>query len=218
MIHLKSVIHDTKTNSVEATWVDEISSASVVPAAQVPIKCHSYADVQMGLFRADVSALGGNIAEHEALIALVEAAIVLPTAAELLQQKSDLLAKMWEQIKASRDQHKGGGVLVNGKWFHTDTDSRIQQLGLKDTARDMLSAGASLTDLVPIDGELVPWKTMDGSYVQLSIQLVLDIVEAVKVLDKRVFKTAEAHRAAMEASTNPVEYDFSTGWPVGFQQ
>lgn len=64
---LKEVIHDKKTNSVEATWED---------ADGVQVKCHSYADVQMDMFRADVLALGGNIAEHEAMIAAVEAAIV----------------------------------------------------------------------------------------------------------------------------------------------
>lgn len=67
MNQLTSVIRDTKTNSVEATWED---------ADGKQIKCHSYADVQMDMFRADVLALGGNIAEHEAIIAAVEAAIV----------------------------------------------------------------------------------------------------------------------------------------------
>ena len=63
---LKQVIHYPDTNSVEATWVD---SEGVV------IKCHSYADVQMQMFREDVAELGGNIAEYEELIALVESNI-----------------------------------------------------------------------------------------------------------------------------------------------
>lgn len=63
---LKQVIHYPDTNSVEATWVDE---------NDVTIKCHSYADVQMQMFRDDVALHGGNIAEHEALITLVEASI-----------------------------------------------------------------------------------------------------------------------------------------------
>jgi len=67
MITLKQVIHDTKTNSVEATWVD---------ADDVQAKCHSYADVQMGMFRDDAQVLGTPLDEHEALIALVEANIV----------------------------------------------------------------------------------------------------------------------------------------------
>lgn len=63
---LKQVIHYPDTNSVEATWVD---SNGVV------VKCHSYADVQMGMFRDDVAELGGGIADYEDLIALVESNI-----------------------------------------------------------------------------------------------------------------------------------------------
>ena len=63
---LKQVIHYPDTNSIEATWID---SEGVV------IKCHSYADVQMDMFRADVAEFGGDITEYEELIALVEANI-----------------------------------------------------------------------------------------------------------------------------------------------
>ena len=63
---LKQVIHYADTNSVEATWVD--SEGNVV-------KCHSYADVQMQMFRDDVFEFGGDVAEYEELIALVESNI-----------------------------------------------------------------------------------------------------------------------------------------------
>lgn len=63
---LKQVIHYPDTNSVEATWIDENG---------VVIKCHSYADVQMQMFRDDVASLGGDIAEYEGLITLVESNI-----------------------------------------------------------------------------------------------------------------------------------------------
>ena len=63
---IKQVIHYPDTNSVEATWVDE---------NDVVIKCHSYADVQMQMFRDDVAELSGNIADYEDLIALVESNI-----------------------------------------------------------------------------------------------------------------------------------------------
>ena len=66
MNSLKQVIHYPDTNSVEATWVD---SEGVV------IKCHSYADVQMQMFRDDVFEFGGDVAEYEELIALVESNI-----------------------------------------------------------------------------------------------------------------------------------------------
>ena len=86
---LKQVIHYPDTNSVEATWIDRIQLPDVeVPAAEVAeahtipgevreiiTRCHSYADVQMDMFRADVAEFGGDIAEYEELIALVEANI-----------------------------------------------------------------------------------------------------------------------------------------------
>ena len=48
---LKQVIHYPDTNSIEATWIDE---------SGVVIKCHSYADVQMDMLRADVAEFGGG--------------------------------------------------------------------------------------------------------------------------------------------------------------
>ena len=101
MIVLKQVIHYPDTNSVEATWVNRIQHPDVevpvteavldeegnvvtpaVEARTVPgeiketmIRCHSYADVQMDMFRADVAEFGGDITEYEELIALVEANI-----------------------------------------------------------------------------------------------------------------------------------------------
>lgn len=60
---LRQIIHYEDTNSVEVTWVD---------SEGVSIKCHSYADVQMQMFRDDVAGFGGDIAEYEELVALVE--------------------------------------------------------------------------------------------------------------------------------------------------
>lgn len=60
---LKQVIHFPDSNSVEATWVD---------AEDRQVKCHSYADVQMDMLRADL----GDVADQYAdLIAEVEANI-----------------------------------------------------------------------------------------------------------------------------------------------
>lgn len=101
MILLKHVIHQSD-NSVEATWVDEIrpavevpestasatkdwsgkiipgkvTPAHTIPAVEVQVRCHSYADVQMQMFREHAQEMGTPLTEHEALIALVEAGIV----------------------------------------------------------------------------------------------------------------------------------------------
>jgi hypothetical protein len=128
--------------------------------------------------------------------------------------------QVWDRIKAERDRRKSGGVKVKvgsaDKWFHSDADSRIQLLGLKDRARDLLAAGGAMTGNLTILGQTVEWKTMDGSFVEITAQLAFDIVAAVGDLDAQLFATAEAHKAAMEASADPASYDFSTGWPQSF--
>ena len=127
---------------------------------------------------------------------------------------------VWGLIKAERDRRKAGGfkVKVGGtdKWFHSDADSRIQHLGLKDKARDLLATGGAMTDKISILGLPVKWKTMDGSFVEVTAQVSFDIVAAVGDLDAQLFVAAETHRAAMEASPDPASYDFSAGWPATF--
>ncbi|SPR99545.1 DUF4376 domain-containing protein [Cupriavidus taiwanensis] len=125
-----------------------------------------------------------------------------------------LRARAWEAIKAERDRRKSAGVLVGGAWFHSDVDSRIQWLGVKDTAREMLSAGLSATDVVLVLGQPLQWKTLTGEFVAVTAQLAIDVVEATKQLDARLFAVAEAKRAAMETAADPASIDVLDGWPV----
>ncbi|HLO65038.1 MAG TPA: DUF4376 domain-containing protein [Azonexus sp.] len=127
--------------------------------------------------------------------------------------REQVTAPVWELIKSKREGVKAGGFKVDGKWFHSDADSRTQHLGLKDEARDVLAAGGTVATQLVIDGAPVVWKTMDGSFVPITVQVALSIVAAAKVLDKRAFAAAETHRRAMEAAANPFEYDYSKDWP-----
>ena len=112
-------------------------------------------------------------------------------------------AAMWTRIKAERDRRKlEGGYQAAGKWFHTDTFSRTQQMGL-------VMAGAG----IPAN---TPWKTMDGSFVTMTQTLAGQIFTAAMLQDKATFTAAETHKAAMEASADPLAYDFSGGWPATF--
>lgn len=124
------------------------------------------------------------------------------------------LAK-WEEIKAERDRRKDSGFKVSGKWFHSDSDSKLQHLGNKDTARDQISAGGSMPDsLLDLEtGRQIAWKTMDGSWQALTCQLAFDIVRAGKAAEFAHHAAAETHKAAMAASGDPSAYDFSLGWP-----
>lgn len=136
------------------------------------------------------------------------------TAPETLQAKQ---ARVWESIKAERERRRVGGVMVAGKWFHTDDSSRIQYLGLKDSARDILLSGGTPADPLVIEGVQVQWKTMDGSFVPLTVQAVFDIVSADKRLDASLYYRAEVHNAQMMVLADPTGYDYSAGWTATYE-
>lgn len=112
-------------------------------------------------------------------------------------------ADVWQRIKAERDRRiQDGGYKVGSKWYHSDTFSRTQQMGL-------VMMGAS----IPAN---TPWKTMDGSFVIMTQTLAGKIFDTAAASDVAIFSAAEAHRVAMEASANPAAYDFTGGWPPMF--
>lgn len=112
-------------------------------------------------------------------------------------------AEIWDRIKAERDRRtQAGGYQAGGKWFHSDTFSRTQQIGLV-----MLGAG------IPPG---MMWKTMDGSFIEMTPTLAQQVFAAAAAQDLATFAAAEAHKAAMEAAADPADYDFSTGWAAVF--
>lgn len=122
-----------------------------------------------------------------------------------VEQSIDLVrarAEAWMRIKAKRDAIQDGGVMVGNKWFHTDTKSRVQQLAL-------FSLGQSLPP-----GIL--WKTMDGTFIELTPTLVQQIFAAGIAREQAVFTRAEVLRQAAEANDDPAAIDIESGWPVYF--
>jgi hypothetical protein len=113
-----------------------------------------------------------------------------------------LRAAHWEDIKAERDKRiQTGGYLAAGKWFHSDTFSRTQQMGLV-----MMGAG--------IPGGL-QWKTMDGSFVTMTQTLAGQVFAAAAASDAAIFARAEQIRATMDA--DPAAFDLSAhAWPQVF--
>lgn len=108
---------------------------------------------------------------------------------------------MWAKIKTERDRRKlTGGYQAAGKWFHSDEFSRSQQLGLVALGANM-PAG-------------IQWKTMDGTFVEMTPTLAQQILSAAAANDIAIFTAAENHKVTMEASANPASYGFSTGWPA----
>lgn len=112
-------------------------------------------------------------------------------------------AQLWELIKIERDRRiQSGGYKVGTKWFHSDTFSRTQQMGL-----------VMLGGNIPAN---TPWKTMDGTTVTMTQTLAGQIFAAAAASDIAIFAAAETHKAAMEAAADPAAYDFSGGWPTVF--
>ena len=127
---------------------------------------------------------------------------------------------IWEDIKAERDRRiECSGFQVAGKWYHSDVNSKLQHLGNKDTARDQLAAGGTMVDPLrdPLTGQPIPWKTMDGSWQPLTVQLVFDIVNAGKAAELAHHAAAERHRTVMESGADPASYDYASGWPPSYQ-
>lgn len=108
---------------------------------------------------------------------------------------------MWGRIKNERDRRKeAGGTKVGTKWFHSDTSSRIQFLGL-------VLMGANL----PVN---IQWKTMDGTFVAMTPVLAGQIFSASAAADMAIFAAAEAHKQTMQTTTDPTAYDYLAGWPA----
>lgn len=130
----------------------------------------------------------------------------MPTKAEVdAWILDDTKTLMWRHIQTERDRRKHAGVLVGTKWFHSDDTSRIQQLGL-------VMMGASL----PAG---IMWKTMDGSFIEMTPTLAAQIFQAIAAKDIAIFSVAETHRAQMIASASPGDYNYLTGtpaWPTVF--
>ena len=115
---------------------------------------------------------------------------------------SALAARHWEAIKQERDRRtQQGGYQVAGKWFHSDTFSRTQQMGLVMMGAD-IPAG-------------LQWKTMDGSFVTMTQALAGQVFAAAAASDAALFARAEQIKAAMEA--DPVNFVLaSQTWPAVF--
>ena len=124
-----------------------------------------------------------------------------------LETKENKLAKLkedlWSQIKEERDKRThNGGYKASDKWFHSDTFSRSQQIGLT-----MMGTN------IPVG---LMWKTMDGSFVEMTQALADEIFISAGVSDSSTFAYAEVLKAQIESSNNPSSIDICSGWPICF--
>ena len=115
-------------------------------------------------------------------------------------------AAKWEAIMAERDRRKALGVKVGDHWYHSDADSRIQQISL-------FVMGAAVPP--------IQWKTLTTTpppvFVTMTQTIAAGIFQNTAASDAAIFAAAEAHRVAIEAMPDPENYDCTTGWPVSIE-
>lgn len=216
MITLKQAIHYTDTNSVEATWVDRTPLPDLeVPAVaevldedgnvvtpgveahtitgrfdEVVVKCHSYADVQMDMLRAD---LGDDALAFAELIATVEAGIVPPPPPSL----ADLKVARNAYINAERAKANASTFPHAGKVFACD------QLSRGDI--DGVNGEVALTGALPTAFPGA-WKAVDNSYLPIpDVAAWTLFYQAMVAQGAANFMHAQQLKAALAAATSPEE-------------
>jgi len=114
---------------------------------------------------------------------------------------------MWEKIKEYRDYRESMGVLMAintvNYWFHTDVKSLVKYLFL-------LFLSTIFSSYFP---QVLSWKTMDGRLVPLTTGIIIQIFFTTLNSGSVVFEIARQHKINMEASSDPLSYNFTTGWP-----
>lgn len=151
----------------------------------------------------DVSASGDG-SDYDSLIWQNGATPISKAELDLLVVEKTKL-RQWKAIQDKRDFLKSNGVKVGTNWFHSDDSSRIQQIGLV-----MFGAG------MPAG---IMWKTLSGSFVQMSPTLAMQIFTGHATHDTVLFTIAEQKRAAVNNLTTLAsisQYDADAGWPETF--
>ena len=127
---------------------------------------------------------------------------------EEFQSLTDLQLIYISRITNERDRrYEEGGYYVASvdKWFHSTQFSRGQQLGL-------VQLGTNLP-------EGVQWKTMDSTYVTMTLTLSKEILVAASLSDMNIFSTAETKKLeilAIDNITELKEYSCYSNWPKIF--
>lgn len=120
--------------------------------------------------------------------------------------RAALLDALWSEVKERRRRCVLAGALVviggADRWFHTDLDSRTQWLAMRGDG-DQLEAG-------------IAWKTMDGSFVQLTPAIVTEVYAAIRAKERAAFVRGEQLWAQLNAAPDPLTVPLDVGWPASF--
>jgi hypothetical protein len=115
--------------------------------------------------------------------------------------ETPITSEDWDDliIKERSFRQQEGGYQVQGKWFHSDQPSKVQQIGL-------IIAGQN------IPSNLM-WKTMDGSFVLMTPTLAQQVFFAAVTRESELFAQGEALRAKVrQPDFDPDTFDWTKGW------
>lgn len=131
---------------------------------------------------------------------------ILATSLALWRASEPTVEDMWEFIKVKRTQVNAGGVYVNGHWYHTDLETLAQY--------SIMYAAIAVNSLPGTHVFANNWKTMDGQFEPMTVNL-LRIIVGTGIRNATLnFANAEKHKVVMTAKTDHYLYDYSTGWTV----
>lgn len=112
---------------------------------------------------------------------------------------------VWEGIKNMRAYKNSLGFYVPSvdKWFHSDQAAinNYQVIGLSIVMKTFKPE---------------KWKTMDGSWVEMTEELFGDVMSAMNEHGVYNFKIAELHYENVKKSDEPLNYDYKTGWKPNY--
>jgi hypothetical protein len=129
---------------------------------------------------------------------------VCNTALELWNAAAPSAAEVWDLIKDKRTLVNSGGVYADGDWFHTDAETRGQYA--------IMYAAISVNSLPDSYQFNSSWKTMSGTFRQMTVHLLKLIVNIGISNAAANYANAETHRQALMSSSTPHTYDYSSGW------
>ena len=121
---------------------------------------------------------------------------------------SKLKAKLWEDVKSYRLFKSTDGALVPSinKWAHTDEVSQTTYTRAKD-----------YLELHP--EEVIKWKMLDGSFVDIDAVLLKEICSKVFQVGQEAFIAAEKHKYnifLINEIDQLEKYDYKTNWPTTY--
>lgn len=132
---------------------------------------------------------------------------VIPPAQQAVK-KAEEIAMVRERINALRDSKSAGGVYVEplGKWFDSDDKAQKKLLGLKATM-DLI--GTEMT---------VDWTCADNTdFEGFGKAHLTAVIAAILQAENQNHTVARQHKANLEQSENPLEYDYSAGWTKTYE-